>query len=69
MLSLPTFLLASCTFASIVNAVPYKSFRAFEPTRRQAVSSTASDDLQVDLGYAIYQGYNNATQGLNIWKG
>jgi len=25
--------------------------------------------LQVDLGYAIYQGYNNATQGLNIWKG
>ncbi|UQC87348.1 acetylcholinesterase [Colletotrichum lupini] len=25
--------------------------------------------LLVDLGYAKYEGYNNATSGLNIWKG
>lgn len=25
--------------------------------------------LVVDLGYAKYEGYNNATSGLNIWKG
>jgi hypothetical protein len=25
--------------------------------------------LTVDLGYGIYQGYNNVTSGLNIWKG
>ncbi|KAK1519600.1 acetylcholinesterase [Colletotrichum costaricense] len=25
--------------------------------------------LIVDLGYAKYEGYNNATSGLNIWKG
>jgi hypothetical protein len=23
----------------------------------------------VDLGYSSYQGYNEATTGLNIWKG
>ena len=69
MLSLSTVLLASCTFASLASAVPYKNSRAFEYVKRQAASSTASNNLQVDLGYAIYQGYNNATQGLNIWKG
>ncbi|KAF2471200.1 alpha/beta-hydrolase [Lindgomyces ingoldianus] len=26
-------------------------------------------DLKVDLDYAVYKGYNNATSGLNIWKG
>jgi hypothetical protein len=26
-------------------------------------------DLTVDLGYGLFQGYNNATSGLNIWKG
>jgi hypothetical protein len=33
---------------------------------------TSPDDfssLQVDLGYGIYQGYNNASSGLNLWKG
>lgn len=31
-------------------------------------ASTATP-LLVDLTYAIYQGYQNATSGLNIWKG
>ncbi len=29
----------------------------------------AGHDLAIDLGYGIYEGYYNATSGLNIWKG
>ena len=31
--------------------------------------STGSNNLTIDLGYAIYQGANNATTGINSWKG
>lgn len=70
MLSLSTAVVWCCALGQLVDAVPYKSFRAFEPVKRQAVSSSASSDpTQVDLGYAIYQGYSNDTLGLNIWRG
>ncbi|KIW70149.1 hypothetical protein PV04_02449 [Phialophora macrospora] len=36
---------------------------------RRQVSGGSSSPLQVDLGYEVYQGYNNATTGLNLWKG
>ena len=32
-------------------------------------SSVTGSGLTVDLGYGLYQGYNNVTSGLNIWKG
>ena len=35
-------------------------------SKRQA---QADSNLQVDLGYEVYEGYNNQTTGLNIWKG
>ena len=35
---------------------------------RQAGHSSASP-LQVDLGYEIYEGYTNASSGLNVWQG
>jgi hypothetical protein len=57
-------LLAWCAIAA---AVPYKNFRAFENVKRQAISTTSDDPTQVDLGYAVYQGYNN--NSLNIFKG
>ncbi|KAF2184008.1 alpha/beta-hydrolase [Zopfia rhizophila CBS 207.26] len=34
-----------------------------------ALTACTTASLQVDLGYAIYKGYNNETAGLNIWKG
>ena len=43
---------------------PYRSLRA-----RQAGIGAFSNGTQVDLGYEVYQGYNNATSGLNIWAG
>jgi hypothetical protein len=32
-------------------------------------SCSNDDPLVVDLGYAKYRGYHNATTGLNYWKG
>lgn len=32
-------------------------------------SPGSGSGLTADLGYGLYQGYNNATSGLNIWKG
>ncbi len=45
------------------NRQPYPALKL-----RQA-SSGNSSSLQLDLGYAIYEGYNNGTTGLNLWKG
>ncbi|KAK3716386.1 hypothetical protein LTR37_006536 [Vermiconidia calcicola] len=39
-----------------------------EHLKRQA-NATESSDLQVDLGYEIYEGYHNATADINYWKG
>jgi len=70
MLSLSTAIVLVCALGELVHAVPYKSFRAFEPVKRQAVTTSASSNpLQVDLGYAIYQGRSNDTLKMNIWQG
>jgi hypothetical protein len=37
--------------------------------KRTSSSSGQSQSLVVDLGYAKYQGYSNATTGLNYWRG
>ncbi|KAK1712982.1 Alpha/Beta hydrolase protein [Colletotrichum acutatum] len=47
---------------------------AFPSYKGQDAATTFLDRLLpsllvVDLGYAKYEGYNNATSGLNIWKG
>jgi len=68
----PIFLVTQCSlYFALTSAVPYTNFRGFETVKRQAVSlaSSSSDPLTVDLGYSVYQGYNNATLDLNIWKG
>jgi hypothetical protein len=38
-------------------------------TKRQSTNVTGSGDLEVDLGYEVYEGYNNQTTGINIWRG
>lgn len=49
---------------------PFKNLaRQATNAKRQSSNSSDSSNLQVDLGYEIYQGYNNATSKLDIWKG
>lgn len=36
---------------------------------RQEGGGNSSSSLQVDLGYGMYEGVQNSTSGLNIWKG
>ena len=38
-------------------------------SKRQNQGQNGSSNLQVDLGYEIYEGFANATTGLNIWRG
>lgn len=49
------------------------SFAASLPPRASIpltnTSSSTNSSLQVDLGYAIYEGTTNATLGLNTWLG
>lgn len=42
-----------------------------QPFAQALHASTADNNspLQIDLGYEIYQGYSNASTGLNVWKG
>lgn len=36
---------------------------------RQATNSSNGSSLQVDLGYAVYQGTSNSSTNLNNWRG
>jgi hypothetical protein len=51
--------------AAVPVAQPFQHFNA----KRQSVNATGSSDLEVDLGYEVYEGYNNQTTGINIWRG
>ena len=49
-------------------APPSPHGKPFEHLKRQA-NSSASSDLEVDLGYEIYQGEHNESSSINYWKG
>ena len=59
-------LASSCFCRPSYNSDPFRKSLA---TRQSAVNSSGNGSLQVDLGYAVYEGYTNSTSGLNIWKG
>lgn len=54
------------TLLSAANALPKP--RPFEHALR-ARQNAGNDALTVDLGYALYQGYGNASTGINTWRG
>jgi len=62
-------LLSLVSLATLVAAspTPFNARPYADVAKRQA--SYDSGDLEVDLGYSVYQGYNNATAGLNIFQG
>ena len=51
--------------AALPVAQPFEQFKA----KRQSTNATSNSDLEVDLGYEVYEGYNNQTTGINIWRG
>lgn len=62
---LSLFTLAACAVASPA-AYDRKPF-AKASAKRQATYSGSS--LEVDLGYSVYQGFSNASAGLDVFKG
>ncbi|PSN74793.1 alpha/beta-hydrolase [Corynespora cassiicola Philippines] len=53
--------------SSVASAAGYSNTKPFAQAKRQ--SSTPSNPLQVDLGYAVYEGVANASTRLNTFKG
>lgn len=62
LVSLVGLLLGGCSARPSYNSLPFSAFNAGQVT-------AGSTGLQVDLGYSVYEGYNNATTGLNVWRG
>ena len=52
----------------IINATQAEE-RQLTSKRKRGLGCKSDSKLVVDLGYARYQGYVNATTGLNNWKG
>lgn len=63
LLQLVAFVLA---FVPITIAIPQT--RPFTHALR-ARQDSGNDSLTIDLGYGIYQGYANASTGINTWRG
>jgi hypothetical protein len=63
-----TLLLSLAALAAATPAA-YNSRPYSHIVKRQAGYGNNNTDLQVDLGYSVYQGYRNATAGLDIYKG
>ena len=62
-----TSLIASAlTLSGAVAALPQS--QPFREVLRKR-QSTTSNALEVDLGYEVYQGSNNASTGINSWRG
>ena len=59
------FLLAG---SSLSSATPFNPNPFDEALNRRQVNNTTSN-LQVDLGYSIYEGVHNESSNLNEWKG
>lgn len=56
---------ASLAASAAVPAQPFEHFNA----KRQSSNVTSSSNLEVDLGYEVYEGFTNQTTGINIWRG
>jgi len=52
---------------SISIAFAFNSF-SFDEAPKGPQTFNTSPSLQVDLGYSVYEGYHNTTDGLNQWK-
>jgi carboxylesterase type B len=59
-------ILASCQLALTATTIS-KPFE--ESLRKRQATNSSAFPLQVDLGYSIYEGVNNATSGINLWSG
>lgn len=56
-------------WTAVAAAAPSYSALPFAAVVEKRQSQTVNGSLQIDLGYAVYQGVANTTTGLNTWKG
>jgi hypothetical protein len=60
----------SAASLAVSTAVPIaQPFENVKAKRQSTNVTTSASNLEVDLGYEIYEGYGNQTTGINIWRG
>ncbi len=57
------------TLTAIASATPFSSEPFDSAFSRRQSQDVSSDNLTVDLGYEVYQGYFDSSARLNSWKG
>jgi len=62
-------ILAAAAFLSFGLSTPFNPRPFSEVLQKRQYSTNATSPLQVDLGYSVYEGFNNNTTGLNLWQG
>lgn len=61
---------AALAVVQLVAAVPFSPRdNPFEEALTKRTSQNSNSSLEVDLGYSVYVGANNATTKINSWKG
>jgi hypothetical protein len=62
-------ILAVIAASSLTLATPFDPQPFSNALRKRQSTTTNSSNLQVDLGYSIYEGFHNQTSGINQWSG
>jgi hypothetical protein len=65
-MALLQLLTLALSLSSVASAFPRSQPFKHALHARQDVGN---DNLTVDLGYGVYQGYANSSTGINTWKG
>lgn len=66
--ALATVLAAAALAVPPASAIPYKNGRAYDAVKQKR-ELPGRNGLTVDLGYEVYEGFNNASTGINSWLG
>lgn len=65
-----SYIVALLASANLILAAPPSAHsRPFESAYLKRQTNSTSGNLQVDLGYEVYEGYHNSTFNINWWKG
>jgi hypothetical protein len=62
-------ILAAAAFSSLGLSTPLNPLPSHEVLQKRQNSTNETSSLQVDLGYSIYEGFNDNTTGLDLWQG
>lgn len=71
LLAVVATIVVDLSFAAVGGTIPHakQPFERFKRQIEDTPANSSASSLQVDLGYEIYEGFNDETSGLNQWRG